>query len=85
MNRMEAMAWVMSLCGALRLSQTKTLAHLVGAEHVFAMYFGESHCLIGCHVLFQFARFDCDGHVVHAEKAGRLPDFIFHQVQLSSR
>jgi hypothetical protein len=31
MNRMEAIAWVMSLCGDLRLSQTKTLAGLVGA------------------------------------------------------
>jgi DDE family transposase len=31
MNRMEAIAWVMSLCTELRLSQTKTLAELVGA------------------------------------------------------
>jgi hypothetical protein len=31
MNRMDAMAWVMSLCSDLRLSQTKTLAELVGA------------------------------------------------------
>src|SRR5262245_31442122 len=31
MNRMDAIAWVMSLCSDLRLSQTKTLAGLVGA------------------------------------------------------
>ena len=31
MNRMEAIAWVMSLCTDVRLSQTKTLAGLVGA------------------------------------------------------
>jgi len=31
MNRMEAIAWVMSACGALHLSQAKTLTHLLGA------------------------------------------------------
>jgi len=31
MDRMDAIAWVMSVCGALRLSQAKTLGDLVGA------------------------------------------------------
>ena len=31
MNRMEAIAWVMSVCSELRLSQSKTLAELVAA------------------------------------------------------
>ena len=31
MDRMEAITWVVSVCGALRLSQAKTLSQLVGA------------------------------------------------------
>src|SRR5262249_23953443 len=31
MNRMEAITWVLSVCTDLRLSQAKTLAHLVAA------------------------------------------------------
>ena len=31
MNRMEAIQWVWSVCFALRQSQTRTLADLVGA------------------------------------------------------
>lgn len=31
MRRMEAIAWVLSVCTDLRLSQTKTLAELVAA------------------------------------------------------
>jgi hypothetical protein len=31
MNRMEAIKWVLTVCGALRLSQAKTLAELVVA------------------------------------------------------
>jgi len=32
MNRMEAIAWVLSVCSYLRLSQAKTLSELVAAS-----------------------------------------------------
>ena len=47
-------------------------AHLVAAQHIFAMHFLETHRLVRLHLRLQLARLDGDGHMVEKQKTRNL-------------